>query len=225
MAFFNLLGAQPQVTRDLNARRVNKAANREIACQFGREYFDGSREQGYGGYRYDGRWQRVAQTAREHYGLDETHRVLDIGCAKGFFVYDLMNEIPGLEAYGVDVSEYALSQAPEAIHMNLFKASATRLPFPSDYFDAVFAINTLHNLERAECIVALKEINRVCKFPHQCFVQVDAYHNLEEKQLFEDWMLTAKTYCTPDEWLALFKEAAYLGDYFWTTFNFAEQSS
>lgn len=221
MALFNLLGTLPEVKRDLSARLVNKEANRILANKFGREYFDGTREQGYGGYIYDGRWKKIALRAQQRYDLKRHSCVLDIGCAKGFFVHDLMHEIPGLDAFGVDVSDYAIAKAPEKIRTNLFKASAEKLPFPDNHFDAVFAINTLHNLNREACIAALKEINRVTKNPENCFVQVDAYRSAKEKHLFEDWMLTAKTYCTPDEWLSLFKEADYLGDYFWTTFDFS----
>lgn len=221
MALFNLLGSQPDVKRDLKARLENKESNRQLASQFGREYFDGTREQGYGGYIYDGRWKNVARHAQQHYQLTAKSRVLDIGCAKGFFVHDLMETIPKLEAVGVDVSSYALSEAPNKVKEHLSLACATKLPFTDNVFDAVFAINTLHNLDRADCIVALKEINRVAKYPERCFVQVDAYGNIQEKHLFEDWMLTAKTYCTPEEWLSLFDEAGYQGDYFWTTFDFS----
>jgi SAM-dependent methyltransferase len=220
MPVFNLLGSLPNVKRNLSARLVNKQANRILANKFGQEYFDGSREQGYGGYIYDGRWQKVARTAKDRYFLASGMSVLDIGCAKGFFVGDLMQEIPGLKAVGIDVSGYALTKAKKDIQGYLYLSSADKLPFPDNSFDAVFAINTLHNLDRDSCIKALREINRVAKFPEKTFVQVDAYHSLKDRALFEDWMLTAKTYCTPDEWLSLFDEAGYIGDFFWTTFDF-----
>lgn len=221
MPFFNLLGSLPEAKRELSTRLANKELNRSLANQFGREYFDGSREQGYGGYVYDGRWRKIALRAKDRYGLSANMSVLDIGCAKGFFVSDLMLEIPGLSAYGVDISSYALSVARPSVQRHLYRASADKLPFPDNSFDAVFAINTLHNLDRMQCITALREINRVARFPEKTFVQVDAYRSAKEKKLFEDWMLTAKTYCTPDEWLTLFAEADFVGDYFWTTFDFS----
>ena len=158
----------------------------------------------------------MAATAAARYGLKAGMRVLDIGCAKGFLVYDLMQEVPGLEAYGLDISTYALAHAKPEVVDRLTLGDAAALPFADGSFDAVFSINTIHNLDRDGCLTALREMNRVCTDPRRCFVQVDAYRTPEEKTLFEAWMLTAATYCTPTQWEALFAEAGYVGDYFWT---------
>jgi SAM-dependent methyltransferase len=216
MPLFNLLHTVPTVRRDVTARLRDKERNRAAALRFGREYFDGAREQGYGGYHYDGRWQAVARTAQERYGLGAGQRVLDIGCAKGFFVHDLLRTVPGLDAVGLDISSYALAAADPAVRDRLLLGNAVSLPFPDQSFDAVFAINTLHNLDGEELRKALGEIRRVVRDPRQCFIQVDAYRDEAERELFEAWMLTAKTYCTPDQWQALFEQAGYRGDYFWT---------
>lgn len=220
MAEFNLLKSAPSIRRDVSARLVNKSANRTEASKFGKAYFDGPREQGYGGYHYDGRWKPIAASAISHYQLKAGMSVLDIGCAKGFFVHDLMSVLPHLYAYGIDVSEYALAEAPSEIKPNLTLGNAANLPYEDDSFDAVFSINTIHNLERSDCIKALAEMTRVAKDPSKCFVQVDAYRNVDEKELFEAWMLTAKTYCTPDQWHEIFREAGYIGDHYWTILEF-----
>lgn len=222
MPEFNLLNSVPSIRRDVTARLAEKDTNRVLSSQFGEAYFDGTREQGYGGYIYDGRWQAIAQTARERYGLKEGDHVLDIGCAKGFFIHDLMETVPGIEAFGLDISDYAIANAYVGLENRLKQGSADKLPYADNSFDAVFSINTIHNLDRAGCVRALKEMNRVCKRPENCFVQVDAYRNEVEKELFEAWMLTAKTYGRPDDWHAIFKEADYVGDYFWTILEFDE---
>lgn len=216
MTFFNLLQTVPSIRRDVSARLRGKEANRIEALRFGEAYFDGPREQGYGGYHYDGRWRAVARTAAARYGLRADQRVLDIGCAKGFFVADLMDEVPGLEAFGLDVSAYALAHAHPGTERRVVRASADRLPFADGAFDAVFAINTLHNLDREGCVAALAEMGRVCRNPRHCFVQVDAYRSEAERELFEAWVLTARTYGRPETWEALFREAGYVGDHFWT---------
>ena len=216
MPLFNLLKTVPSVRRDVSARLVNKEENRRIASSYGQAYFDGPREQGYGGYSYDGRWLAVARTAAEHYQLQAGQHVLDIGCAKGFLVHDLLETVPGIEAMGIDISSYALSHAKAGVAHLLQEGNAVSLPFPDKSYDAVFAINTLHNLNRADCITALREMVRVSKNPKNCFVQVDAYRNPAERELFEAWMLTAQTYCMPHEWEALFAEAGYEGDYYYT---------
>jgi SAM-dependent methyltransferase len=211
----NLLNALPtKIVRDVAARRKDKARNREIALAFGREYFDGPREQGYGGYSYDGRWIPVAREIISHFNLGPGSRVLDIGCAKGFLVKDLRDACPGIEAFGLDISEYAVRHGEAGSRGRLCVGTADLLPFNEGAFDAVISINTVHNLEPERCRMALREIERLA--PGRGFVQVDAYRTEEEMRLFEDWMLTAKTYCDPEGWKALFCEAGYSGDYSWT---------
>ena len=210
----NLLARYPRARRNVKARLGNKEENRRIALQFGREYFDGTREQGYGGYNYDGRWLPIAEDIVRHFGLKSGDRVLDVGCGKGFLVKDLMKACPGLEAFGVDISEYALLHCEPEVVGRLHLGSAVRLPFPDNSFQAVISINTVHNLERPDCVRALREIERLA--PGRGYIQVDAYRNEAERQIFEDWMLTARTYGKPEDWIAILDEAGYTGNYYWT---------
>lgn len=214
MAEINLLDRYPRAKRNVRARVAAKEKNRAISMKFGREYFDGTREQGYGGYRYDGRWIPVAQTIVEHFKLKPGDRVLDVGCAKGFLVKDLMKVCTGLEAFGLDISEYALMHCEPEVVGRLHLGNALRLPFPDGSFQAVLSINTIHNLDRAGCLQALREMERLA--PGRGFVQVDAYRTEAERQVFLDWVLTAVSHGTPEFWRELIREAGYTGDYYWT---------
>jgi ubiquinone/menaquinone biosynthesis C-methylase UbiE len=158
----------------------------------------------------------VARDIVAHFELAAGMRVLDVGCAKGFLVKDLIEVCRGIEAFGVDISMYALRHAASEIARRLCRADAQRLPFADATFDAVLCINTIHNLDRDGCVRALGEIMRVCRRPEKAFVQVDAFRNQEQKRLFEGWCLTAQTYLRPDEWTTLFADAGYRGDYDWT---------
>lgn len=210
----NLLARYPKAKRNVKARLGKKEENRRIALQFGREYFDGTREQGYGGYRYDGRWLPIAEDIIRHFGLKSGDRVLDVGCGKGFLVKDLMKACPGLEAFGLDISAYALRHCEPEVVGRLHLGGAVSLPFPDRSFQAVISINTVHNLERQDCVCALREFERLA--PGKGYIQVDAYRNEAERQVFEDWMLTARTYGKPEDWVAILAEAGYTGDYYWT---------
>lgn len=214
MAEVNLLARYPSFRRNVKARLGNKEENRAIAMKFGREYFDGPREQGYGGYRYDGRWLPIAADIVQHFNLKPGDRVLEVGCGKGFLVKDLMKICPGLEVFGIDISEYAVMNCEPQVIGRIHVGNATDLPFPDNSFQAVLSINTIHNLDRAGCIKALREMERLA--PSKGYVQVDAYRDAVEKNLFLDWALTAKTYGTPEFWVELFKQAGYTGDYYWT---------
>ena len=216
MAEIDLLKALPQSKRDIRKRAEEKDPKViEISRQYGEMYFDGPREYGYGGYRYDGRWLPVARDIITHFQLKPGMRILDIGCAKGFLVKDLMICCPGLEAFGLDISDYALKQCPPDVMGRLHLGNCVSLPFPDASFDAVLSINTLHNLERPALVTALKEITRVTR-QNKAFVQVDSYRTPEQRELFLDWVLTAKFHDYPQGWLDVFREAGYAGDWFWT---------
>ncbi|HEY0833579.1 MAG TPA: class I SAM-dependent methyltransferase [Azospirillum sp.] len=214
MPELNLLSLYPKARRNIVARKDSQEANRAAARRYGFEYFDGSRDQGYGGYRYDGRWVPIARQIIDHYGLKPGDRVLDIGCAKGFLVKDLTDACPGLEVYGLDISDYALTHAHPDAAGRLLRGTADTLPFADGAFQAVLCINVIHNLERQRCINAIREIQRVSG--GRAYVQVDAYRTPEEESIFLDWVLTAVTFGTPDFWHALFAEARFTGDYYWT---------
>jgi ubiquinone/menaquinone biosynthesis C-methylase UbiE len=216
MAEINLLEKLPKgKKRDVNARATAKSD--EVirkSREYGFEYFDGPREYGYGGYRYDGRWVPIAEDMIKHFDLKPGDRVLDVGCAKGFLVKDFMQACPGLEAFGIDISKYALMNCEPEVIGRLHLGCATELPFPDNSFKAAVAINSIHNLDRDLCIVALRELQRVSG--GRAYVQVDSYRTPEERQLFLDWVLTAHYHEYPAGWIQTFKDAGYTGDYYWT---------
>lgn len=215
MREIDLLRRLPRGKRNIAKRtEAQSPENIAIAREYGREYFDGSRDTGYGGYRYDGRWVPVAEDIVAHFGLRAGDRVLDVGCAKGFLVKDLLKVCPGLEAFGLDVSEYALRHCEPEVVGRLHLGSAERLPFPSDSFAAVISKDALHNLERPLCVQAVREIERIA--PGRAFIQVDSYRTPEERETFLSWVLTAKTHYDPEGWRKLYAEAGYTGDYSWT---------
>jgi SAM-dependent methyltransferase len=214
MAEINLLRHYPRAKRKMGKTRSLDPANREAALKFGAEYFDGSREQGYGGYRYDGRWVPIARDIVEHFGLKPGDRVLDVGCAKGFLAKDFMTVCPGLQVYGLDISEYALRHCEAEVAGRVVRGTADRLPFANGCFQIVLCINVIHNLDRERCVTALREIERLA--PRRGYVQVDAYHTEAEREIYLGWVLTAVTFLKPEEWRALFAAAGYKGDYYWT---------
>ena len=211
----DLLVNYPRTRRNVEDRGASKTeADREIARKFGREFFDGDRRHGYGGFKYQPRfWQPVVPTLREHFGLVAGSSLLDVGCAKGFMLHDLALLIPGIDVKGVDVSEYAVTNAIDHIKPHVRVADARQLPFADKSFDVVISINTIHNLQRAECGQALREIERVSR--GKSYITVDAYRNEAEKIRMMAWNLTAQTIMHVDAWKSFFTEVGYTGDYFW----------
>ena len=210
----NLLDLYPNPKRDVEWRFRNLTAEqREIARQFGREFFDGYRLWGYGGYFYDGRWLKIVRRFRDYYGLTSDSSILDVGCAKGFILDDFIHIVPGVKVAGIDISSYALGEAPSDVRPFLFLGNAKNLPFADRSFDLVISINTVHNLELEECKRAIAEIERVKK--KHAFLVLDSYRNSQEEDRMRKWNITGRTILSVDEWCELFKEVGYTGDYYW----------
>jgi len=214
MAYVDFLSSVHKATkRDYVARVTEfpKAEAAKLAKQWGRDYWDGDRRTGYGGYSYDGRWRKVADALVAHYGIKAGDRILDVGCGKGFLLYDLMRAVPGVEVAGIDVSRYALEHAKEEVRPFLQESSAAKLPFPDKSFDLVISINTLHNLECYDLYDALKEIERVGR--RHKYVCVESWRTEEEKVNLLYWQFTCEMFCTPRAWEWWFAHAGYTGDH------------
>lgn len=211
----DILKNYPKAKRDLTARLESKSEESQtIGRRFGFDYFDGDRNHGYGGFHYSPKfWQPVIPTIIENYGLSSTSRVLDVGCAKGFFLYDLTLALPGVQVSGIDISNYAIGESLLQVQPFLRAGNATSLPYKDKHFDFVISINTIHNLDRNDCATALQEIERVTG--GSSFITVDAYRNEDEKARMEAWNLTALTMMSVDEWKDFFVEVGYFGDYYW----------
>ncbi len=215
MAEINLLAAYPKTKRNLDERAAVKTEeDRRIARRFGREYFDGDRRHGYGGFSYQARfWQPVVPAFQERYGLAAGSQVLDVGSGKGFMMHDFARLIPGITVKGIDISQYGIDNTIEDVKPHVQVADAKELPFPDSSFDLVISVNTVHNLPLQECRQALREIMRVTR--KDAFVTVDAYRTEEEKRRMNMWNLTALTYMSVAQWEKLFEEVDYTGDYYW----------
>ncbi len=202
-----------KTTRDYLGR-VNefpKAKAAELAKQFAYDYWDGDRKTGYGGMKYDGRWRAVAELMVKHYGLKAGSRVLDVGCGKGFLLYEFTQIVPGIEIVGLDVSTYAIEHAKPEVKPFLQAGHAKSLPFADKSFDLVVTINTLHNLYCYDLDTALREIERVSRGGK--YICVESYRNEAEKVNLLYWQLTCEMFCTPEEWQWWFAHTGYTGDH------------
>ena len=215
MKEINLLKNYPITKRNLDEALLERTDDvREIARKFDKDFFDGERKYGYGGYNYNPKfWMDVVKDFQDYYELKDGSKILDVGCGKGFMIYDFLKLNPKFEIKGIDISNYAINNCKKEVANNLQVASCDNLPFEDNSFDLVISINTIHNLERDGCGKSLREINRVSK--KNKFIIVDAYRNDDEKEKMFAWNLTAKTIMHVDEWLKFFQENKYDGDYYW----------
>jgi len=202
-----------QTRRDyLRRMSDDKVACMRKAKEYGADYWDGDRRYGYGGYRYiPGRWKPVAEELIRTYGLKPGDTVLDVGCGKGFLLYEMQLLMPELRLVGFDISEHALTDAHPRFRGRLFQHRAQDpYPFADREFDLVISLGALHNLRIFELEGALKEVQRVGR---NGYVMVESYRNEEELFNLECWALTAESFFDTEEWVWLFGHFGYSGDY------------
>ena len=217
MAYVDFMSVLHKSTQRDYLARVNepefpKAKAAELAKKWAYDYWDGDRRINYGGYSYlPGRWEKVAKEFLNHYDLPENPKVLDVGCGKGFLLFDFLKIRPDAEIYGIDISEYAIANAKEEIKDRVQVGNATSLPWADDYFDLVISINTFHNLHNYELAQALKEFERVGK--RNKYICVESYRNEMEKANLLYWQVTCEAFCTPKEWEWWFETSGYSGDH------------
>lgn len=204
---------QSATKRDYVARVVehDKAECATVAKRWGEEYWDGPRQYGYGGYKYDGRWLPIAQDIASRYGLKAGDKILDVGCGKAFLLYEFTRAVSGVEIAGLDISAYGIAHSKEETRPFLMEGSCTKLPYPDQSFDFVYSINTFHNLKADELKAALQEVERVGR--NRKWICVESYRNEREKVNLLYWQLTCMSFYTPEEWVWLYRQWGYTGDY------------
>jgi ubiquinone/menaquinone biosynthesis C-methylase UbiE len=204
--------------KDISKIRVNiSTAKRKKLQKFSKEYFDGHRAYGYGGYYYNKKFfRKIVKRMIRYYKLNNSSKILDIGCAKGFMMYELKRYLPNCEVKGIDISQYCKIHAIKKIKRYIKIGTCEKLPYPDKYFDFVFSISTIHNVTKRGIKKSLKEIVRVAN--KHSFIRVKAYNTLTEKKRIDEWNIVAKSNLSKKTWLKLFKQTNYCGDYQFSKF-------
>ena len=196
---------------------IGRMTDDKIMCmkeakKFERNYWDGSRRFGYGGYKYiPGRWMPVAEKLIKYYKLNNKSKVLDVGCGKAFLLYEIKKILPKISIVGIDISKHGIKSAPKEIRKFLkIKKAQSKLDYPKNYFDLTISLACLHNLEIFDLKKSIKEIQRVSK---KKYIMVESYRNEQELFNLQCWALTCNSFFSEKEWLWLYKDFGYTGDY------------
>ncbi len=190
----------------------NKPKCMTMARKFEKEYWDGPRKYGYGGYKYiENLLKPMAKKIIKEYNLNNYSKILDVGSGKGFLLYEIKKLLPNINIKGFDISKHGIKFAKKEVKKYLtLRDVRKKFPYKVNSFDLVISFNCLHNLEIFDLKNALKEINRVGK---KKFIVVESYRNNKELFNLQCWALTAEAFFSKKEWIWLFKEFNYNGDY------------
>ena len=189
--------------------------NKIIAWERGQEYYDGDRLNGYGGFKYDGRWKKILPKFIKKYKLKAGSKVLDVGCKKGFLLHDLKKLVPGIKIYGIEDHIYPLKNSMKSVKKNLKFAEYFKLPYKKNFFDTVFAFHCIYRLNFGDTIKAIKEINRVTK--KNSYITLGAFNDLKGKNLYDQWGILSTSHLHVKDWKKVLSYVKYKGDYSFTT--------
>ena len=97
MKEYNLLSdySQTKVKRFVG-KGIRNIEHRIIASERGNLFFDGDRNFGYGGLKYDGRWSGVAKKIIKKFDLKDNSKILQIASEKGFLIHEIKKINPKL---------------------------------------------------------------------------------------------------------------------------------
>ena len=216
MRRFNLLGDYPQpktpryVSEDLRTIK-----HRIIASYRDKEFYDGDRNYGYGGFKYDGRWEKIAKKITNEYKLDNKSSFLQLGCEKGFLLHDLKNILPNLKIHGLETSDYAVKNSMKDVRKYISKTkNYINLEYEDNKFDFILALGVVYTLNLSDAIQCLKEIQRISK--GKSFVILASYETIQDYWLFRQWTVLGSTILLKNEWIEVLNHVNYTGDYYFT---------
>ena len=191
-----------------------KIENKFTAWQLDKDYYDGDRNNGYGGFKYDGRWLKLLPRIIKKYKLNNNSKILDLGCKKGFIMKDFKILLPKANVYGIEDHLYPIENSEKEIRKNIIFSKYYEIPFNKNYFDFIIGFSSIYKYNFIDLVNTIREINRVSK---KSFITVASYSNKKDKELFEKWTLLGSTFLNKKDWKKLFKILNYRGDYYFTT--------
>ena len=187
--------------------------NKIKAWELGKDYYDGNRLNGYGGFKYDGRWLKMLPKIIKKYKLTKNSKVLDLGCKKGFLLKDLNILLPGIKTVGIENHAYALKKSVKC-QSKLIQSEYYKIPYKNKHFDFVIAFNSLYMYNLGDVIKSLKEIERVSK---KSYIVLASGENDKERNKFYQWTLIGTSILLQKEWKKLFRDIGFKGDYYFSS--------
>ena len=150
------------------------------------------------GAAYDRYWQRADRAGTHSFDSPEPivdhvlaafggGSVLDVGCGMGSMVTTMLRR--GVDAFGVDVSQVAISMAAPRMPGRLLVGDVRRLPFADGSFDTIVSTDCLEHIAEPHVPLALAELFRVAR--RNVFLRIATRPDRDGR-----WHLTVR----PREW-------------------------
>jgi len=208
----NVLGAYPtSSTKRVIQRGQRGLQERLIASERDSRFFDGERNYGYGGLKYDGRWQNVAESFINKFNLHRYSRILQIQTEKGFLIHEFGKILGQDSILGTEDSNYALEHLHGFASGRVLLASPVTLPFPDNTFDLVICLGVTYTQNLGGAVAVLREIERVSR--GASFITVANAESERDHELMREWSLLGNLIFSEEDWLTIFHYAGFTGSY------------
>jgi hypothetical protein len=216
MKEYNLLSdySQTKVKRFVG-KGIRNIEHRIIASERGNLFFDGDRNFGYGGLKYDGRWSGVAKKIIKKFDLKDNSKILQIASEKGFLIHEIKKINPKINVLGFETSKYAVSKTIKPVKKLIKKfTSFSDLSLIHSKFDCIIALGVVYIHTLSDAIQLLKNIQRLSK--GKSFITLASYETEKDYWLFKDWTVLGSLLYKKEEWKKIMKYAGYKGYYSFT---------
>jgi hypothetical protein len=213
MREINLLFHRNITARYIKKKFRDKIEHKIIASLKGKDFYDGNRKYGYGGYRYDKRWEPIAKRIKKKFNIKSNNKILHINCDKGFFLYEIKKLIPKCKIIGLESSKYAIEHSKKEIKNKIFFNEGWKLNYPDKSFDFIFAPGYIYEFNIRDTVKALKEIRRVSKNKKNIYISLGSYDTEQDLKKMKHWSLLGTTFLKKEDWKKVLRFCKYDGFY------------
>ena len=216
MKEYNLLSDYSQIkVKRFVGKGIRNIEHRIIASERGNLFFDGDRNFGYGGLKYDGRWSGVAKKIIKKFDLKDNSKILQLASEKGFLIHEIKKINPKINVSGFETSKYAVSKTIKPVKKLIKKfTSFSDLSLIHGKFDCIIALGVVYIHTLSDAIQLLKNIQRLSK--GKSFITLASYETEKDYWLFKDWTVLGCLLYKKEEWKKIMKYAGYKGYYSFT---------
>ena len=176
---------------------------------FGYDYFDNPKSgRGYGGYVYDGRYYETAKKIIDHYKLNPNSKILEIGCAKGYLLYEFFRL--KMDVIGYDISRYAVDNCKEELKEMIFLGGVCDINESDRIYDLAIAKEVLSHMAIDDILFTINKLQNISK---NIYLLLQTVSEKKKASDMQSWDSTYKTMMTKKNWEKVLSSCSFHGDY------------
>ena len=176
---------------------------------FGYDYFDNPKSgRGYRGYVYTGRYYETAKKIIDHYKLKPNSKILEIGCAKGYLLYEFFKL--KMDVVGYDISRYAVDNCIEELKEMIFLGRVNDINENDNIYDLAIAKEVLSHMAIDDILFTINKLQNISK---NIYLVLQTVSEKKKANDMQSWDCTYKTMMIKKDWEKVLSSCGFHGDY------------